>query len=302
MTVAFFVSSSFNLTMQAGLFYLANIADAMISWGSVAILSLTVSCALLSLVVVWRRWAFLGEGIAHAGFGGAGTAWLLACVFPMFDGPGYIMLAITLFCFATAIVIGIVHRDETVHSETAIGIFLVASLAWGFVGQQAYFAKYSRSPAGFQALLFGHTQLLGSGQAQLCLALALVCVVVLAAFRKEILAWCLEPTLAQVSGVRAGFIHYLMILLIAATVVLGVQLVGSVLMTALLILPGATAMLLTRRLLPAAVWTLAIGLAGAVIGLAAHSAYPLIWQGPAVVLSLVIIFLIVFVVRRVMGT
>lgn len=281
---------------------LANIGDAMMSSGSVAILSLTVSCALLSLVVVWRRWAFLGEGIAHAGFGGAGTAWLLACAAPWLDQPGYIMLAITLFCFVTAIVIGIVHRDETVHSETAIGIFLVASLAWGFVGQEAYFATYNRPAAGFQALLFGHTELLGSSHAHLCVALAFVCVVLMTVLRKEILAWCLEPTLAQVSGVRAGFIHYLMILLIAATVVLGVQLVGSVLMTALLILPGATAMLFARRLGPAVAWTLAIGLTGAAIGLATHGAWPLVWQGPAVVLSLVIIFLVVFTVRRVTGS
>ncbi len=46
-----------------------------------------IACALLSLVVVSRRWAFIGEGIGHSGFGGAGTAWMLMCLSPALDQP-----------------------------------------------------------------------------------------------------------------------------------------------------------------------------------------------------------------------
>src|SRR5207253_6772277 len=102
--------------------------------------SLATACAVLSVFVVLRRWALLGEGVAHSSFGGAGVAWALALIFPALDLPSVTYSIVGIFCIATALAIGALSspRRQRVSPDTAIGIFLVASLAWGFVAQQLY--------------------------------------------------------------------------------------------------------------------------------------------------------------------
>jgi manganese/zinc/iron transport system permease protein len=252
----------------------------------------------MSLIVVWRRWAFLGEGIAHAGFGGAGTAWFLAALIPALDSPAIVTTCIIAFCLFSAYSIGALHRRERVQSDTAIGAWLVGALAWGFLGQQVYFSAHHVAPAGFEALLFGQTELLTWTHAQLSAALACFCLVILITFRRAILLYCLEPTLAEVEGIPAGRYHYLLILLIGLTIMLGVRLVGSVLVTALLILPGATAMLLSRRL--TATIAIAAGAAtlAAIIGILVSARWPALPQGPLIVLSLFVMFILAWQIAR----
>ena len=256
-----------------------------------ALLGLAILCGIFSLIVVWRRWAFLSEGIAHAGFGGAGTAWLLACAWPGLDNQPVIFLCITSFCLLTGLGIGALHRQGKVQSDTAIGALLVGGLAWGFVGQQIYLSVFHTPPAGFQALLFGQTLMLTPVHAQLVVVFAGVCLVLLGMFRRSILLFCFDPELAQTSGVRTGMVHYLLILLITLAIILGVPMVGSVLITALLILPGATAMLISRRLTATVIWAVALSVAGAACGIIANGYFPMIPQGPVIVLSLLVIFL-----------
>jgi ABC-type Mn2+/Zn2+ transport system permease subunit len=257
---------------------------------AVAVLALALACAALSLVVVWRRWAFLGEGIAHSGFGGAGCAWLLACLAPELDHPGFVLACVSIFCLMTGLGIGVLQRHKRMHSDTAIGVFLVGSLAMGFLAQQVYLSVYRVSPAGYTAILFGHTETLGTHHAQAAAALAVVTVLLLWLLRKEVLACCLDAELASVSGVRERLIHFTLIGLTTLAIIVGVQIVGSVLVTALLILPGATAMLLSRKLSVVTTLALLAGVVGATLGLTAHATWRQVPQGPAVVLSLLLVF------------
>src|SRR5688572_18550449 len=102
----------------------SNFANALL-----AAAALACACAVLSVVVVLRRWAFVGEGIGHSGLGGAGTAWVLALLFPALDSPGVTYAFVVLFCLLTALAVGRVARSRRVNADAAIGIFLVASLA-----------------------------------------------------------------------------------------------------------------------------------------------------------------------------
>src|ERR1044071_87872 len=106
----------------------SNLGPAVLVAGAMA-----VACAVLSVFVVARRWAFIGEGISHSGFGGAGTAWLLMLFFPALDQPWVPYLSVVIFCLLTAGAIGMLSRSRGVNADAAIGIFLVASLAWGFL-------------------------------------------------------------------------------------------------------------------------------------------------------------------------
>jgi ABC-type Mn2+/Zn2+ transport system permease subunit len=253
---------------------------------------------MLSLVVLWRRWAFLGEGIAHAGFGGAGTAWLLAVVVPALDVPVVVSAGVALACLLAAGGIGTLSRKQRVQADTAIGAFLVGALAWGFLGQQVYLSIYGKVPAGFASLLFGQTELLSPAHAQLAVALLVVTAGLLAFFQRDILLYCLDPETAQSSGIKTGRVHYLLIVLIAVAIMVGVRIVESVLITAMLILPGATATMLTRRLTPTLLLACATALVGAGAGMALSYRWPMLPQGPSIVLSLFALFIGTWVLHR----
>src|SRR5690349_711752 len=88
--------------------------------------SMAAACAVLSVFVVSRRWALIGEGISHSGFGGAGTVWLLMLAFPPFEHhPWLVYLGVIVFCLCTAVLIGYFTRNGKINSDAVIGIFMV---------------------------------------------------------------------------------------------------------------------------------------------------------------------------------
>src|SRR4051812_24765292 len=123
--------------------------------------SLAVACAVLSVFVVARRWAFIGEGISHSGFGGAGAAWLIMLASPALAAAEWMpYVAVLLFCIGTALAIGYMSRGNRVAGDAAIGIFLVASLAFGFLARHIYLHVRGVDPSAFEQLLFGLTNVI----------------------------------------------------------------------------------------------------------------------------------------------
>ena len=115
---------------------------------------------------------------------------------------------------------------------------------------------------------------------------------------KEIIAYCFDPLTARTSGVREGFVHYLLMLLLALVIVIGVRVAGGLLVTALLVLPGATALLVGRRLQWVMVASVVAALIGAIGGLLIHAQWRFLPVGPSIVLILVIEFAIAYVAAR----
>jgi ABC-type Mn2+/Zn2+ transport system permease subunit len=265
-----------------------------------ATIAMGVACALLSVIVVTRRWAFIGEGIAHGGFGGAGTAWLLSLVFPsaaFLAGDLGVYAIAVFFCLGGGGGIGGLSR-RAVAADTAIGIFLVASLAWGFIAQRIYLSFRGGSPPGWEDYLLGP---LGDVSATYALAAVAMCIIVAAIvfmLNKEILYYCFDPAMAEVSGVRVGVIHYLLILLVAAAIIVGMKLMGSLLVTALLVLPGAAALQLGRQTRTVMAASVAAGVLAAIVGPLFHFQWPAIPEGPAIVLVLVLEFVAAYAFRR----
>jgi len=259
--------------------------------------ALGIACALLSVLVVLRRWAFIGEGISHAGFGGVGTSWLLSLVIPAFGGGQAAYITAVAFCLAMALCIGWVSRRERLNADAAIGIVMVASLAWGFVALGIY--QNAGSPqgasSGWEIYLLGDLRAVTQGAAMRALGIAAAVVGALALMSKEILFYCMDPELAELSGVRAGFVHYVLMLMLAMVIVVGMQLAGVLLVTALLVLPGATALSVSRRLRTVLIVAMIVGVIGTVGGLALKAAWPFLPSGPAMALVLVAEFLVAYV-------
>lgn len=260
--------------------------DSSLTTALIASLSLGCACAVLSILVVLRRWAFIGEGIGHSGFGGAGTAWVAALIIPAWDNPRAIYTFVIVFCLLTSLAIGMLSRSQRVNADAAIGIFLVASLAWGFLAQQIYLHRMHTTPYGFETYLFGQVRSISPRFAIAAAAIGAAVLLTAALLWKEILAYCFDPLMAQTSGVPAGFIHYLLLLLIGLVIVIGIRVVGSVLVTALLVLPGTTALSLSRRMRTVVASALIVSGIGAVGGLLVHRQWTQVPVGPAIVLIL----------------
>ncbi|HXE53520.1 MAG TPA: metal ABC transporter permease, partial [Tepidisphaeraceae bacterium] len=124
-----------------------------------------------------------------------------------------------------------------------------------------------------------------------------LCMAVIAAVAllgKEILAYCFDPATAEAAGIRVGFIHYLLLLMIAMTIVIGVQVAGSVLVPAMLVLPGATALLVARRIRGVVLASLLVALVATGAGLALSGRWAFIPAGPVIVLAMFVQFLMAY--------
>ena len=265
-------------------------------------------CSLLSVIVVLKRMAFIGEGIAHAGFGGMGTALFFGLTAGGVGGTWKADLVVLAFCLATALAIGVLSRRRHVEADSAIGILLVAAMAWGVLltdlhrslQHAAWYVKLfgsPRPPPNIESLLFGSLFNVGPYDVWLAIGAAAIVLLVFAALFKEIIFYAFQETVSQVFGVRVGFIHYLMLTLLSVAIVLTVRLAGIVLVTALLVIPGATANLLSRRLARVMLYSWLVGMTGVVGGLTLSMEAGDLSTGPCIVAVLCVVFALAYVVQ-----
>lgn len=273
----------------------------------IAGISVGLICSLMSVIVVLKRMAFIGQGISHAGFGGIGTAALLG-----FTGEVYLWqqdFIVLVFCIATALVIGMLTRSKRVETDSAIGILLTASMAWGVISQslrvtlQSY-PWYQQWVGGtgytphWESILFGSILNVGkSGMINSMVLLGIVLIVGILVF-KELVAFSFDETMAYVNGVRTKLMHYLLLVMLSVVVVVGIRLVGLILISALLIIPGATALMLSSRLYSVLIWASVIGVLSSAGGLLVSLGVGELPPGACIVMILCGVFGLVYFLMK----
>jgi zinc transport system permease protein len=164
-------------------------------------------------------------------------------------------------------------------------------LAWGFVSLAVYqqHQRLSGAPAasGWEFYLLGKVQNLSRETMWACVCVSAAVIVTLGILAKEILFYCMDPDLAEVSGVRAVFVHYLLMLMLALMIVVAMRLAGYLLVTALLVLPGETALVVSQRLKIVLAVAVIVSLVGMICGLALQARFTFLDGGPPMVLVLV---------------
>ena len=238
-----------------------------------------VVCSILGVYIVLRGMAFLGDAMAHTILPGVVAAFLLG--WPL--AVGALIMGVL-----TALGIGVLTERTSLKEDTAIGVIFAGLFALG-VAMLSLRGNYSIDLAHF---LFGN--LLGVSTADLGLTTSLGGGVLLLIFLfyKEFLVLSFDPLLAETLRLPTTFLNYLLLILIAVTIVVALQVVGVALMLAILVTPAATASFLTRRLPSMMVVSAAIGVFSGVVGVYA-SYYLNIPSGPAVVLVATGIFLVI---------
>ena len=239
-----------------------------------------VVCASLGAFVVLRGMAFLGDALAHTILPGVVGAYLLG--WPLTVG------ALLMGVF-TAVGIGALTSRTTLKEDTAIGVIFAGLFALG-VAMLSASNNYSKDLAHF---LFGN--LLGVSATDLWVMAGLGGLVLLVLFLlyKELTVMAFDPVLATALRLPTTFLNYLLLILMAMTIVVALQVVGIALMLAMLVTPAATASLITKRLTPLIATAATLGALSGMIGLYA-SYYLDIASGPAVVLVSTAAFIIAF--------
>jgi len=239
-----------------------------------------VVCSVLGTYVVLRGMAFFGDALAHTILPGVVIAFLLG--WPLAVGA-------LIFGVLTALGIGVLTDRGLLKEDTAIGVVFAGLFALG-VALLSASGNYTLDLAHF---LFGN--LLGVTVGDLWITAVLGAIVLLAVFLfyKEFLVISFDTVLAVTLRLPTTFLRYLLLILIAVTIVVSLQVVGIALMLAMFVTPAAAASLLTRRLPTMMGVAALIGAFSSVAGLYA-SYYLNIASGPAVVLVATLIFFIVF--------
>ncbi len=246
----------------------------------VAAVIVGVVCSVLGTYVVLRGMAFFGDALAHTILPGVVIAFLLG--WPLAVGA-------LIFGVLTALGIGVLTDRGLLKEDTAIGVVFAGLFALG-VALLSASGNYTLDLAHF---LFGN--LLGVTVGDLWITAVLGAVVLIAVFLfyKEFLVISFDTVLAVTLRLPTTFLRYLLLILIAVTIVVSLQVVGIALMLAMFVTPAAAASLLTRRLPTMMGVAALIGAFSGVAGLYA-SYYLNIASGPAVVLVATLIFFVVF--------
>ena len=190
-------------------------------------------CAVLSCFLVLRGWSLMGDAISHAVLPGIVIAYAVGA--PLAVGA----FISGLLC---AVLTGYIKANSRVKEDTVMGVVFTGLFAFGLV----LFTKI-KSDLHLDHILFGNilgvttedlrdTALVGG------LALAVVI-----ALRRDLLLFCFDPGHARTIGLRTTFLYYLLLSLLAVTIVVSLQAVGIILVVAMLVTPGCVAFLLTDR-------------------------------------------------------
>ena len=237
-------------------------------------------CSILGTFVILQGMAFFGDALAHAILPGVVLAYLVG--WPLAVGA-------LIFGVLSALGIGALSHRGQVREDTAIGIIFAGSFALGV----ALLSTARSYAVDLAHILFG--DVLGVAAQDLWITFALGAVVLLTVvlLYKEFLVMAFDPTLAVVLRLPVTALRYLLLILIAVTIVISLQTVGVALMLAMLVTPAAAAQLLTRRLHMMMIVAALIGAFANMTGLYL-SYYVNIASGPAMVLVATALFGLVF--------
>ncbi len=242
-----------------------------------------ILCSTLSFFVVLKRLSFLGAGISHTALGGIAIG-LVSGVNPVLTG--------SIFAVGTAMTTGYISKVGKISEDTVIGIFYAFGMALGMALISTFKGYYPE----LLSILFGNILAVSKQDLQIMSIVTGVILLFLVLFFKEFLALCFDEEMALAGGLPVNVLYMGLLAAIGLTVMISVQLVGVVLVAALLVIPGATGHRLCANYRGMLAVSLVTGLVGSTGGLLFSYYYP-IPPGAAIVLIMTGIFALSLTVK-----
>jgi len=243
-----------------------------------------IVCAVVGTYIVLRGMAFFGDALAHTVLPGVALGYLVS---------GGTREPLFWWALGTSVLaslgIGAISRNARIKEDTAIGILFAAALSLGV----ALISSIRSYAVDLTHILFGNVLGVSDGDLVLTAALGAGVLLAVVVFYKPFLVISFDPVLAATLRLPVERLRYLMLILLALTIVVSLQTVGVGLVAAMLVTPAAAAYLLTRRLPAMMAVSAGIGALSSLVGL--YLSYHLnVASGAAVVLVATFLFLLAF--------
>ena len=249
--------------------------------------------SLLGVTLVLKRFSFIGDGLSHVAFGTMAIA-----AIANLSNDMLLVLPITIFA---AVVLLSSGQSAKVKGDAAIAVISVTALAFGYLFMNV-FSSSSNLSGDVCTTLFGSTSILtlNPNEVWLCIALAIVVVMVFVVLYNRIFAVTFDETFAKATGTNTGAHNLLIAVIIAVIIVLAMKLVGSLLITALVIFPALSSMRLCKSFKSVTIVAAVLSVLGASVGLFASILFgtPV---GSTIVAADFVIFFVCSVLGRALG-
>ena len=249
--------------------------------------------ALLGVTLVLRRFSFIGDGLSHVAFGAIAVAAVAGLTNEM---P--LVLVITT---ASAVLLLRTGQNTRIKGDAAVAMISVAALAIGYLLMNL-FSKSSNLSGDVCSTLFGSTSILTLTKTEvwICAVLSVLVVAVFLFFYNKIFSVTFDESFARATGTKAGLYNLLIAVVIAVIIVLAMNLVGSLLISALVIFPALSAMRVFKSFKAVTVCSAAFSVVCALLGILISilAGTPV---GSTIVAADIAGFLIFFVIGSVKG-
>lgn len=192
--------------------------------------------SLLGVTLVLKRYSFIGDGLSHVAFGAMAVA---AVVGLTNDMP--LVLTITVLCAVLLLRMG---KNAKIKGDAAIAMISVGSLAIGYLLMNIFNTGSSNLSGDVCSTLFGSTSILTLSEFDvwMCIILSVIVMLFFVLFYNRIFSVTFDESFARATGQNAGLYNLLIAIVIAVIIVVSMQLVGSLLISALVIFPALSAM------------------------------------------------------------
>jgi manganese/zinc/iron transport system permease protein len=273
-----------NAWEQAARFF--SLKDPSVRYTLVGSLLLGLCCGILGSFVVVRKMALVGDALSHAVLPGValGFLWNLS------KDPVAIFIGATLAGLLGTAVVNWIQQTTRLKEDTALGMVLAGFFSVGICLLTMIQRLPSGNKSGIDKFLFGQAAALGPADVQLMAVVAAVSMILLAVCYKEFLVTSFDPGFARALGFPVQLFHHALMLMLAFAVVVSLQAVGVVLVSAMLITPAATAYLLTERMHRMLWLSGIIGAVTGVVGAFCSFLGPGLPTGPFMVLAASLLF------------
>jgi ABC-type Mn2+/Zn2+ transport system permease subunit len=237
-------------------------------------------CGLIGVYVVLRGMSYIGHGLSHAIFGGFAASSVVGI--NIFLGAG-------LWGLASALMVTTVTRRRAIGSDAAIGVITTASFALGLALIQLH-GSPDRNP---DAALFGNVLGVGTEDIWIVVGVSVLAAAVVGLRYRALLFVTFDPEVADASGVRVTRVDALLMLVLAASILASMNVMGVTLIAAAVVVPAATARLLTHSFNRLLLLSTLIGAACGFVGM--NLSYHLdVASGPTIVLTGAALFTVAF--------
>lgn len=243
----------------------------------------SIVCGIIGVIIVEKKLVMLSGGIAHTAYGGVGLGYLIG-----FEP----IIGAFLFSIIAALGIGIIKRRDALQSDVIIGLFWSLGMALGIV----FISFMPGYPPDMNSYLFGNILSVTKSDIYIMVILTVIVTLIVTALFNYWKAYLFDVEFASIIGIKTTFLEYLLLILVAMTVVVLIRVVGIILVLALLTASAAMASIFSKKLKSRMIYAAFFNAIFCISGL--FISYELnIASGACIVVLSVISYFIIYAIR-----